>query len=284
MKQCPNCRKTYGDDLFFCLDHGLPLVSVEPEVDPNALTDVNPDLRYDGRTERLVVPAAPTEVLPISQPTSARPLPITKKTSVLPYFLIAILLFVCVGLGAALLISNRDLLFGAANTNSQKPANQPTPVQTPANSARPSPSPATPSPTPARSATPQATVAIRGTWKGTWRTDSGTLFDFELRLDGLDDAALEGQIRWTMRRTARPDKEGKIGLSATEYVRGSFSEGDGSLSLKGYRKDDPDNVLVMLDEYRLKVSADGSRLTGLARNGGKWNGKVDLARGGSAAK
>lgn len=280
MKQCPNCKKTYGDELFFCLDHGLPLVPIAgSEVDPNALTDVNPDLRYDGQTERVIIPSAPTEVLPVSRPTTAKPVVEKRNISIFPYVLIAILFFVCLGLGGALLFSNRDLLFTAADSNTQRTDNQPTPTITPANVAKSSPSPPISTVTPTKTANPLSTFSIRGDWKGNWRTDSGTLFDFGLRLDGLDNDAIEGQIRWTMRRTARPDKEDKVGLSATEFVRGRYNESDGILTLKGYRKDDPDNVLVMLDEYRLKVSTDGSRLTGLARNGGKWNGKVDLARG-----
>jgi hypothetical protein len=90
--------------------------------------------------------------------------------------------------------------------------------------------------------------------------------------------ALDGSIRWTMRQTARSDKNDKIGLSATEYVRGTFDPTTGVINLTGYSKDDPNNVLVMVDVYKLQISTDGRKLTGKARNGGKWNGKVDLSR------
>jgi hypothetical protein len=48
--------------------------------------------------------------------------------------------------------------------------------------------------------------------------------------------------------------------------------------MSGYSKDDPNNVLVMIDDYKLTVSQDGRTLTGVARNGGKWNGHVRLSR------
>ena len=70
----------------------------------------------------------------------------------------------------------------------------------------------------------------------------------------------------------------KVGLSAIEFVRGTFDPANGIVKMSGYRKDDPDGVLVMLDEYKLTVSPDGKSLTGLARNGGKWNGHLRLSR------
>jgi hypothetical protein len=103
------------------------------------------------------------------------------------------------------------------------------------------------------------------------------LFDFDLTLS-RQVMALDGSILWTMRHTARTDKSDKIGQSATEYVRGNFDPTTGTVNLTGYSKEDPNSVLVMLDVYKLQISADGKKLTGAARNGGKWNGKVDLSR------
>jgi len=34
----------------------------------------------------------------------------------------------------------------------------------------------------------------------------------------------------------------------------------------------------MLDVYKLNISSDGHTLSGLARNGGKWNGHLKLNR------
>ncbi len=48
--------------------------------------------------------------------------------------------------------------------------------------------------------------------------------------------------------------------------------------MRGGNKDDPNNILVMLDQYRLNLAADGRTLNGVARNGGKWNGRVSLGR------
>jgi hypothetical protein len=49
-----------------------------------------------------------------------------------------------------------------------------------------------------------------------------------------------------------------------------------TVMLQGYSKDDPNDILVTLDSYRLKLS--GNSLNGSARNGGKWNGRMYLRR------
>ena len=125
---------------------------------------------------------------------------------------------------------------------------------------------------------PGANISPVGKWTGEWSTDSGTLLDFDLTLTDTGNNRVEGQIKWTLRKTVRPDKMDKIGLSATEYVRGTFDPATRTLNMNGYSKDDPNGVLVMLDVYKLNVSADGHTLSGLARNGSKWNGHIKLTR------
>ncbi|MEQ1606217.1 MAG: hypothetical protein ABL999_15260 [Pyrinomonadaceae bacterium] len=275
MKTCPNCRKTYGDDLFFCLDDGSPLSTGSGEIDPDAPTEAAFNVGSSLRTEVLQSPVAVSKTTQIHVP-SPSPSPV-KPSSKLPYVIIALLAFVCLTLGGVLVGMNIDRIFPKkeiANAN----------VAVPANTVKPSPSPAvsvtqnTPATPEVRSTRTAVVNRAIGKWSGKWSTDSGTLFDFELKLLGTAENGLDGSIRWTMRRTARDDKTDKIGLSATEFVRGSFSPGDGTVKLSGYRKDDPSGVLVMLDEYKLAVSPDGNSLTGSARNGGKWNGHVSLLR------
>ena len=288
MRQCPNCKKTYADDLFFCLDHGLSLVPIYPDVDPNAPTDVNLDIRFDGKTEQMNMLVSEPESIPTRQvaipivnetrrdAVAVSPVAVRRSFPILIYLVIGVLLIACLVLAAALLYSNRDSFFAATppanSVNTPQPRPTPSPVVT-----QPAVNTA-PTSTPLLKAEPKSPVAA-GTWSGQWRTDSGTLFDFQLTLRNVDENGLDGRVNWTMRRTARPDKTDKIGLSAVEFVRGGADPLTRVVTLKGYRKDDPDNVLVMLDEYRLLISADGKRLTGLARNGGKWNGKIDLSRG-----
>ena len=48
--------------------------------------------------------------------------------------------------------------------------------------------------------------------------------------------------------------------------------------MRGTSKSDPNNMLVMLDQYRLNLSSDGRTLNGAAKNGGKWNGRIILSK------
>jgi len=117
-----------------------------------------------------------------------------------------------------------------------------------------------------------------GRWDGDWSSPSGAYLTISVDLNDDGSGGVNGRINWTLQRTNRPEKMSKIGLSATEYVSGTYDPVSGAVSLRGYRKDDPYGVLVMLDAYRLSVSSDSRRLTGKARNGGKWNGSVNLTR------
>jgi hypothetical protein len=264
MKQCPNCKKVFADDLFFCLYDGTSLTENVAGFDPAAATEVFP-----------TPPSVVTE-------TARTPQPVTGPTrrSPLPYVVIAVLVLISLGLAGAVVVTNLNR-FGQNSNQDQKTNEQvkaATPAPSPTRSVAPSPSQTsvanTASPKPAASP-----LDATGRWRGQWSTDSGTLLDFDLKLTGTGAYAVDGEIRWTLRRTVRPDKMDKIGLSATEYVRGTFDPETGKLELSGYDKDDPDGVLVMVDDYRLTVSRDGKTLTGLAKNGGKWNGHVRLSRG-----
>jgi hypothetical protein len=265
MKECPNCKKAFTDDLFYCLYDGTPLSEPGSGVDSSAATEVGFD---PGISD-------PTQVI------SRRALPVVAPSrSKLPYVVIALLALVCVGLAGAVLVTNLDRFLPArvdSNKESEK-SKLSTPVTvmtTPV--ASPSTSPASTTSTPAVKQ-PGKELIASGKWKGQWSTDSGTLLDFELTLTDMQNNGVDGQIKWTLRRTVRPDKVDKIGLSAIEYVRGTFDPVTGSLKMSGYNKDDPNDVLVMVDDYKLTVSSDGKTLSGVAKNGGKWNGHVRLTR------
>jgi hypothetical protein len=261
MKECPNCKKVFPDDLFYCLYDGVALADTRSSVSHDAPTEV---------VEWNAEPSVPTAVIPIR---------ITDQTpagrSKLPYVIIGALLLICAGLGGALAITYLSRTSeDKGNDKGKTIAGSPTPA--PANSSTPA---AANSATPAKSATPM-TVQLdpTGKWRGQWSTDSGTLFDIELTLSKAGGDNVEGSLLWTMRKTARPDKASKIGLTATEFVRGAFDPESHTVKLAGYGKDDPDEVLVMTDQYRLNISADGRTLNGFARNGGKWNGHIKLSR------
>jgi hypothetical protein len=115
-----------------------------------------------------------------------------------------------------------------------------------------------------------------GNWSGDWSSPSGAYLKQNISLKEDGNGNVSGQIVWTLMKTNRAEKMNKIGLSGTEYVSGQYDSSSQTLSLRGYRKDDPNEILVMLDSYHLKIS--GSRLSGFAKNGGKWNGRMNLSR------
>lgn len=263
MKECPNCKKEFADDLFFCLFDGTPLTAVRYGVDHTAPTEVDLD----------PTPSLPTEVFPRPGPLPATP------GSKLPYAIIAILMMACVVLAAALLFTNLGRFLGTGDPQANNAVETKTVVPRETQPASPTPIPAN---TMAVSTPiikqPAVNVDPAGKWKGKWSTTSGTLLDIEISLTDKEDNRVDGQIKWTMRKTVRPDKIDKIGLSAIEFVRGEYDPATRSLTMSGYAKDDPNDVLVMVDDYRLTVSSDGKALNGKARNGGKWNGYLSLSR------
>ena len=287
MKQCKNCKSIYADDLSFCLQDGTPLAHIVEDVDPMARTEVIYDTARAKPTE--ILPSAmrsePTAVLPNAvtsppiQPTPYREPPARNSASKLPYVLIGFLLLACGGLAAALVILNLDRIFpkkdDAAVSLANNAKSPPLPSPSATNTRIAANAATTPTP---KTMTLTATISPTGKWKGDWSTTTGTLLDIEITLNDTNNNGLDGQIKWTLRKTARPDKTDKIGLSATEFVRGTFDPAAGAIKMSGYRKDDPDTVLVMLDDYKLTISPDGKSLTGLARNGGKWNGHLRLTR------
>jgi hypothetical protein len=268
MRTCPKCGKVYSNDLFFCLDDGSRLR--DGAVDPTAPTEVAYDVGTSMPTE--IIPAHRTT--PVTNPDYAPP-PAAEHRSTLPYIAIGVLAAACLGLAGTLIVLNLDKFRpsggGVSNTSLQIANANLVSSPPPANTAIPSSE---------RSRSPEKMTQSfdpSGKWTGSWSTASGTLFDFDLTL-ARDNNALSGSIRWTMRRTARSDKSDKIGHSANEFVRGTYDPLTGVVNLSGYSKDDPDDVLVMVDVYKLQISGEGRKLTGAARNGGKWNGKVDLGR------
>lgn len=125
---------------------------------------------------------------------------------------------------------------------------------------------------------PPVKSPLAGRWVGDWSSPSGAYLTIVMDLNDDGTGSVTGEIKWTLRRTTRPEKIDKIGLSATEFVNGRFDSVSRTLNISGYRKYDPNNVLVMLDSYRLNLSGDTHHLNGSARNGGKWNARVNLAR------
>jgi len=208
----------------------------------------------------------PTQVVPRSAATG----PVTSQAR-WPYVLIGLLAATVAGLGGVLLLRTSD--------DPAKPSQSST--ATPRSTGEATPAPAAPvanaNAYSASPVVPTRTLSPAGSWRGDWSSPSGAYLKFDLELSE-SGGGVQGRIHWTLIRTNRPDKQSKVGSTCIEYVRGGYTPETRQVAMSGYRKDDPNNMLVNLDQYRLNLSPDGSRLNGAARNGGKWNGRISLNR------
>lgn len=90
---------------------------------------------------------------------------------------------------------------------------------------------------------------VDGVWQCLWtHPAANSLFQCNLVLVVLPNGAVEGRIEWTVLRVERDSYRDKIGLVATEFVRGTFDERKGVLNLRGYDKDDPRQIIGPLVE------------------------------------
>jgi uncharacterized caspase-like protein len=119
-------------------------------------------------------------------------------------------------------------------------------------------------------------LTVVGEWVGEWRDSGGNLFICEVRITE-SSTGLSGSIIWNLKRSPRPDLQSKIGLSAVEYVRGTYEPSTRAVDVEGYRKDDP-NIIIDLDRYKLLLSADGQTLSGQTYTQGTWEGRFLATR------
>lgn len=246
LKRCPQCgREYYGEDSF-CLDDGTLLLS-----GPSHSVGVSGD--------------QPTQLVSRNVPSTA------VSPARWPFVLIGLLVVVVAALAGALFMRQAngpdDKKTETTDTETvTRPLASPLTVASPVTAA-----------SPVQSVPPRPPISPAGQWKGDWSTSSGAYYKFDLALNE-SDGHVDGQITWTLVRTTRPDKMGMQGMSATEYVRGTFDPASRQVNMRGTSKSDPNGLLVMLDQYRLHLSPDERTLNGSARNGGKWNGTVNLSR------
>lgn len=236
MKKCPNCNQIFSDDNDFCLNDGTPLIS-------------------DNTSQPTLIVNTPAST---AQPFNhAAPGPSTGSSNML-YLVIGVLATALVGIAA--------YAFLLRDTGSGKADGSNTPVNTVA-------SVATPTANPAASAIPPPPVAPQisnlnitpsGNWSGDW---SGRSSAFTATASFTEvNGAVTGQIVWTLQKSSNPAKSYKTGLSATEYVRGTYDGVTRLMKIKGIRKDDPNN-LVIYDQYNLSLSENGDVLSGVSKNG-----------------
>ncbi len=129
---------------------------------------------------------------------------------------------------------------------------------------------------------------VAGQWRGVWTSQSGFVYSAEMTLESgatcktcamSGNGSVRGRILWTLKKVgsnAIPEYASKIGMTATEYIKGEITSG-GLLILNGYDKDDPNNV-IGIDKYRLAISDDGQVIGGITENNGPWTGQFIVAR------
>lgn len=114
-----------------------------------------------------------------------------------------------------------------------------------------------------------------GTWKKIGTTYS---FNFNLSLQHFENNQVKGHFDWTVIRYDEGSKlseahyKNKLGLQAREYVKGSFNPDSREYYLKGFRKDDPHNI-IGLDTYRLKIDRAGN-IYGDTHANNSWKGRI----------
>lgn len=118
---------------------------------------------------------------------------------------------------------------------------------------------------------------LDGTWGGIWLSPSGYVYLAEMRLKVDNSGSLEGEIKWILKESPRAEEQSKLGMTGTEFVRGSFDAKNRLVSFDGYRKDDPNQILG-LDKYRLILAENGIVLGGITWNHGAWTGLFSLSR------
>lgn len=112
---------------------------------------------------------------------------------------------------------------------------------------------------------------ILGKWKGEWSNQNGFYFKFslDLREDNLGD--IEGEFTWKLIKSPRAYEQSKLGLTAIEYIVGTYDHSSRELEIKGINKKDP-NSIIGLDVYHLKLSLNNDVLDGKTANHGTWKG------------
>lgn len=262
MKKCPNCSLIFEDENDFCVADGGVLVTV-----------------YDNSSGEL-----PTQV--VSRPAaSPAVVAAADNNSNMLYGIIGGLVALVMAMGATfffVLNAQRETVQGNAAATSENASLDPLSAAQPS-AANNAPAANAASRTTTNTAVPampapRPVISPRGRWSGDWSASSGAYLTINVDLSEDGSNRVSGQIEWTLRRTTRPEKISKIGLKAIEYVSGRYDPATRTVTLKGTSKDDPYGVLVMTDDYRLTLSEDSRRLNGAAKNGGKWNGRVNLSR------
>ena len=117
-------------------------------------------------------------------------------------------------------------------------------------------------------------------YNGTWTKITTTYaFDFDLILNVNEPNHVEGYFIWKVVHydeyniSSKEYYENKLGMTATEYIRGTYNASEGEYLLKGYKKEDP-NSIIGIDTYKLKVDENGN-IGGKSKANGTWLGRIN---------
>ena len=117
------------------------------------------------------------------------------------------------------------------------------------------------------------------TFTGVWTKINTTYsFEFELNLEIKEANKVEGYFIWKVVQYDEKNQlsqnyyQDKIGKTAREYVKGTYTPSSGKYRLKGYKKDDPDNI-IGIDTYELTEDKVGN-IEGTTNANGKWLGRI----------
>jgi hypothetical protein len=118
---------------------------------------------------------------------------------------------------------------------------------------------------------------LAGPWHGRWTAPEGWLYEAVMTLQIGKTGAVDGEIKWTLRTSARRSDDAKVGMTGTEFVRGTYFPASGAFHLDGYRKNDPNSV-IGLDKYRLIAGDNRNTIAGVTEHHGNWAGQFVLTR------
>lgn len=115
---------------------------------------------------------------------------------------------------------------------------------------------------------------------GTWtRLGTGYIFDFDLKLEHGTGNKVQGYFDWKFVQYDENDPfsvsyyKDKVGLTAREYVKGTYEPASKTYHVTGYAKDDPDTI-ISLDEYLLKLDSNGD-IGGETSSKNTWLGRIN---------
>ncbi len=115
---------------------------------------------------------------------------------------------------------------------------------------------------------------------GTWtKVNTTYVFEFDLIIHNRGSNQVEGYFNWKVveydenNLFSRAHYKDKIGLKAREFVRGTYNPKSKEYHLKGFKKEDPHNIIGM-DTYHSKLDKDGN-IGGNTNANGSWLGRIN---------